>query len=154
MIKYDAGLFDGEGSFIITAYRRKNWRTGFSIWPSISLTINAYKGKAILEKLQEKFGGHIHSIYIDKGHLGKLPLVEWTLSSLDECERFAKTIQPHLIIKFDDCVVFRKIVKLVKAKRHYTKEGLLEILKLRENLNLYKRSRFWTFKRVKNELIV
>ncbi|GAI79531.1 unnamed protein product, partial [marine sediment metagenome] len=46
----------------------------------------------------------------------------------------------------------RNIIKLIKAKNHYTKEGLIKIVKLRENLNLTKRSRFWTLKKVKEEL--
>lgn len=150
MIKYDAGLVDGEGSFIISFSRRQRSPVGFLVAPSISMAL--FNAGRVLAEFKRRFGGEIHPIHKQESHLGKLPMDEWTLCGRDICKNFAESIAPHLIIKRGDCQIFLKILKLMSEGEHYTKEGILKIARLRKGLNKYRQSRVWTLEKIEREL--
>lgn len=144
-LDYLAGIFDGEGSFIISLSRRRNSPVGFLVAPMVSLSM--FNGDSILLRLREQFGGHINPTSLRSNGFSKLPLPEWNLCGRAS-RSFAKRIVSRLTIKRKDCETFLKIHKLMADGFHYTKDGFLQIVKLRETLNKT-RSRFWTLEKIK-----
>lgn len=148
-MKYRAGLFDGEGSFIVSFSKRKKSPVGFLIAPSVSMAL--FNAGEVLTEFKRRYGGNIHPIYKQESHLGKLPMDEWTLCGR-ACRYFVESLYPHLFVKRKDCEIFLKILRLMSEGVHYTKEGVLQIARLRQNLNRYNQCRIWTLEKIENEL--
>lgn len=94
-LSYLAGLIDGEGTFIINYYRRKNptHKNQKGHWYArCSIHMQGKKSFHLLREIQEKYGGTLHKR--EKGNN------DWTL---DFCSRKAtklmKKLLPYLQLK-------------------------------------------------------
>ncbi len=129
---YFAGFVDGEGSFNVSLRKRNDSKVQWQV----ILTFNvSQKDITVLALLKHHLGcgridhrkDGVHQ-YIVQNHTA---LKEKVIPFFDRFGFLSGT-------KKRNYSLFSKIAKLVFANQHLTSEGLLEIVKLREDLNLGK----------------
>ena len=112
---YVAGLFDGEGSISIVAYRKVrksgNVTRGHVLTVAIS---NTHRG--ILEQIRTQFGGAIHSYGPSVGQIhGKKRVSKWVGQSLIG-SRFLRTVRSELVIKAAEADVALEFQALIDQR--------------------------------------
>lgn len=133
---YFAGLFDGEGCFMVNFNKSKG---GISIVPRIKITST---NKEITELLKERLGGGTYPYNDKKLKVGYSPGYGWYVSSFREIERIVHLIDQKLTIKRDELKIFKEILKIIKNKRvergiarkGFSKDEVLKIAELRDKL--------------------
>lgn len=128
------GFTEGEGAFMITVRKwdGKRWRPrfGLQITPYFEVTQN---DREVLEKVRVFFG---------VGKVGKTPAPPWKayryyVSNIREIlviRRFFKNSQFHSK-KGKAFEIWSSILDMMLRGEHYTKEGLLTILRMRDSMN-------------------
>lgn len=129
---YITGFVDGEGSFKISIYKKKECKTGWWISPSFVLEVHE-KDANILYQIKSYFD--VGSISIRKSN-GQ---VIYTVASVKDLEQkiiphFVK--YPLLTKKWGDFILFCSAVNLIIQKKHLSLEGIEEIISIRASLNL------------------
>jgi len=120
---YVTGFVDGEGCFCVSFSPKRSFKTGWEVRPSFSLSQDK-KSRDILFKLKEFFGcGEIRPSKRDNTY-------KYEVRSLDN---LIEKIIPHFekyplqTSKRKDYIIFKKVVFLMREKKHLSVEGIKEI---------------------------
>ena len=129
---YITGFVDGEGSFKISIYKKKECKTGWWISPSFVIEVHE-KDANILYQIKSYFDVGNISIRKSNGQ------VIYTVASVKDLEQkiiphFVK--YPLLTKKWEDFMLFCSAVELIIQKKHLSLEGIKEIISVRASMNL------------------
>jgi len=129
---YVTGFVDGEGCFLISFSLRSKMKLGIEVRPSFSVSQHK-RSKYIIFFLQQFFRcGGVRFSKKDQNY-------KFEVRNITE---LVKVIIPHFIkyplmtSKKDEFERFAKICKLIYSNHHLSREGLGEIIKLSEKLNV------------------
>jgi len=133
---YIAGLIDGEGSFVIRMSKDKKAR--YKVRTQLCLTIHMSSIATQLLKDVHKtikcgklyYGNDFGALGID---------VSLTIFGIKEInEKLIPFLDKHPpILKKDDYKIFKRAAKMLYNKEHQTREGIKELLRLRNRINIY-----------------
>jgi hypothetical protein len=118
-------FFDAEGTFIISIFRRTNFKVGWQVKPNIKISLHI-KDLHLLQKIQAFFCG-IGVIY--KASYGQSAYFE-----VRSFEDLTAVIIPHfykyhlLTPKRADFILFKSVIELMSRKEHQTPVGLQKIV--------------------------
>ena len=126
---YFSGFVDGEGSFNVALIPRKEYRFGWKIY----LTFNvAQKDPTTLKLMREYFG---------TGRLEQRKDGVWNYS-INDFKSLKGIVIPFFErypflseLKKENFSIFKKIVKIIGEDGHFTKDGLEQVINLRETIN-------------------
>jgi len=134
------GFTDGEGCFTVSCINNLTTKFGKQIFPEFVITQSS-KSLEVLEEIQKFFG--CGSIVLNKRydnhreHLYKF------------CVRSISELDSEIIPFFDkfqlktsknnDFKIFRKIIKMMKAKKHFSEKGFNQILQFASEMNRKKK---------------
>lgn len=112
-VSYFAGLFDGEGSFVIqVGVRNGNGKEKNKyIWFAPRMAVTLKYGTTVLYEMHKHFDGHIYNY--------KEGIVRWQLTKYEECLRMAKLLCPYLRIKQTIAKRFIRALELFPEKGNY-----------------------------------
>ena len=156
-IGWVVGFVDGEGCFTIHLVKqpdrpdRKGYRTGFQVGHEF-VVVQGAKSLKSLERLKDFFG--VGTICINRRHDNhKEDLYRYSVAKRDH---ILDVIIPFFgqyqlrTEKQKDFRIFTQCVKLIKAGKHLTFQGLIEIVKLMEKMN-HKKKRTELIKILRNQ---
>lgn len=128
-----SGLFDAEGSFVVTILKNSRYKTGWNVQARIQIKMHE-KDRVLIQSIQNFFGGIGYvSSHNNRG------TVEFRVSTLND---IINKIIPHfdnyplITQKYSDYVIFKQIALLMLNKEHNSTVGLQKIVTLRASLNL------------------
>jgi hypothetical protein len=124
------GLVDGEGSFMILFTPNSKFNTNWEVRPSFALSLKMVD-KNILLGLKDYFNcGNLPFCKTDSTY-------KYEVRSLQDlhCRVIPHFDKYPLLIKRKEFLVFRKVVFLMKAKKHLMSDGLKEISRLVSSIN-------------------
>ncbi len=126
---YFAGFVDGEGSFMLKFRPRPDFATGWKV----SLTFNvSQKDELILSLLKRHLAcGAI----FNKGGGVWMYEVNNVVSLRDHVVPFFRRFHFLSRKKKRDFATFRKMLDLILGESHKTRDGIIELLRLRRNMN-------------------
>ncbi len=123
------GFTDGEGSFIISFFRHPRVQYGIEVRAGFSIT---QYDLDILMKIHDFFGfGTIAPLHKKSGFYYSVASIKDCLALVDFFDS-----NPLLSKKLDDYKIWKECVLKIKNLEHRTSNGILEIAKLREKMNL------------------
>jgi len=132
------GFTDGEGCFSISFSLRSKMKFGIEVRPSFSISQHK-RNKEIIIFLHEFFKcGGVRFSKRDQNY-------KFEVRSIND---LMKIIIPHFekyplqTSKKDDFQKFQQICELIYSNQHLNKEGLMEILKLSEGVNVSAKKKF------------
>jgi len=132
---YIAGFIDGEGSFSVSINRHKTLRSGIEIKPEFEMELRA-DDREILERIVITMGcGKIYDCSYER--YGWYPHVKLKITSAREMEeKFFPFLDkyPLQAKKKKTYKLFKKIVLLMRKKKHLTENGLLKITEIRNEM--------------------
>lgn len=137
------GFVDGEGCFSVSIHKNHIMTLGWQVVPEFVVTQGEKSLKA-LKKLQDFF--RVGSIFVNnRKDNHREPIYRYCVRSIKELEQI---IIPFFEVnnlqtsKQNDFQNFKKILSLIKQRRHLNNEGLKEIAILVELMNHKKPSVF------------
>lgn len=137
------GLVDGEGCFSISIIKNKTTKTGWQVFPELVVTQGA-KSSTALNQLRNFFG--CGKIFVNQRYDNhKENLYRFCVRRLDDLEaKIIPFFTEHRLktAKRESFKKFVEAIRLIKAKRHLSLEGLSEIARLAESINRQKVPRF------------
>lgn len=125
------GFVDGEGSFMLSIYKREDVKSGFHLTATFAITLHE-KDTVLLYSIKSYFGvGEVRTF-------AKNGTVTYSVSVLKDLANviipfFLK--YPLLTQKGADFLLFKSIVELMSNKEHLNPEGLRKILSFKAALN-------------------
>lgn len=137
------GFTDGEGCFSVSLLKNKTSKNGWQVFPEFVIT----QGKKSLPAL-EIFLNYFQcgKIFVNKRYDNhKEHLYKYCIRSTNDLlERVIPFFEKHQLktYKQNDFMIFSKIMKMIKEKKHLTNKGIVKIAKLIEQMNRKKKSRF------------
>ena len=112
------GFVDGEGSFKIGIVENKNYKTGFHIWLSLSISLHV-RDRALLEKLQLTLG---------VGRIGKhdSESIQLQVTSIKEIKKIIEHFDkfPLKTKKIADYKLWKEVYNLIINNEHHTIKGI------------------------------
>ncbi len=126
---YIAGFADGEGSFNVSLKKRNDYKDQWKLTASFNIS---QKDRTILAFIKKQIGcGSLRErkdgvIYYEVTNINAL---------YEKVIPFFKRFKFLSARKKKNFSIFAKIVEKMYKKEHLTREGFLEIVRLRENLN-------------------
>ncbi|MEK7083281.1 MAG: LAGLIDADG family homing endonuclease [Patescibacteria group bacterium] len=126
---YFAGFADGEGSFNVSLRKKADYGVGWQLCPSFNIS---QKDPTVL---------FLFKRYLKCGTLRKRPdgVMYYEVLSIDMLWKtvipFFEKFQFLSSSKKTNFSIFRKIMQLMYERKHLTREGFNEILRLREIIN-------------------
>lgn len=141
-----AGFIDGEGSVCVSIKRHKNGKFGFLLDPEFFIYQHKER-KSILEFAKLYFG--TGRIYPKPGNEDVLVFTIDSRKSL--LEKVIPFIDKYMIYstKKEDYIKFKQIVISLEKKKHWNKEGMIELVNIAYSMNMNGKQR----KRPKEEVI-
>lgn len=124
------GFCDGESYFNVSISKNPKIKVGWAI--KLSFGINLHKkDQELLEKIQVYFNDI--GVIADRGR----NVTKFTVTSLTDLEVVISHFDRYPLItqKLADYILFKQVVDLVKCKKHFTPEGLKEIVNLKASIN-------------------
>jgi len=153
---YIAGLFDGEGSLCVGIHGRRQGFCGFGFYHHIAIGLSAWDTSVLYEirdfLLEQGIRCTAHRYKINQE--GRLPHRDvLTIGSFDSLIRFCEIIGNKVFVRKENvsqCLkVLRRMKEINATGTWYTKEELLEIAKMIEQLpEVSRRRRRWSYKRL------
>lgn len=133
------GLIVGEGSFSILLQFEDERRLGVAVRGKFDLRLHE-ENQYLLKYLHES---------TELGYISYVsPFVNYRITSLDECLELERWIENNLeksifkqTAKYESFVKWGECLSMIEERKHLTKDGLLEIAKLRDNMNRDQRGR-------------
>lgn len=128
--KYLAGFVDGEGCFYVGFGKREDLPLKWQILTEFRLSQNP-SGKNILEAFSKKLGCGI----IKRNHPKNIKDKTWVLVVKNRDDLNYKIIpffQKNILYsqKWQDFLIFKQVLRLIKLKRHLNKKGFSQIVNL------------------------
>lgn len=149
------GLVDGEGSFTIQFQNFPAMRLGFEARPIFIVNLDS-KDREILELMRDFFGFGVVKTYERGGdYKGIGKACYYKVTNLKDCLEIMKFFRKYPLRskKRKDFEMWCECLFMIIDKKHLNKEGLLQISKIRENMNLDKKNRYSnTFEFVKKTI--
>ena len=135
---YLSGYADGEGCFCVSINRSRRHKFGWEVRPSFSVSQNRDRSN-VLEIFQQHLGcGSIRPDNSDKTLKFEVRSInDLTTKVINHFEEY-----PLLSDKKLDFERFADICRMMQFKKHLTKEGLQEILKLASEINRNGKKKF------------
>ena len=143
---YISGFSDGEGSFNISIRKHPGYKLG---WKT-SLTFNvSQKGKISLELIKSTFKSGYVRERVDNLHYFEIVDFQKIICLvIPFFERFKLKSE-----KKEDFKIFKKVANLMKEGKHLTRQGLMEILALRDPMNRGGKKRRFDSQRIITSLL-
>lgn len=135
-VSWISGFTDGEGCFSIAVIKNKTTKFGTQIFPEFVIT-QGEKSLPVLEKIKKFF--KCGKIFINKRYDNHNEnLYRFCVRSLDDLN--FKIIPffenyPLQTYKRNDFKIFKKVIKMMKNKRHLNPQGRSTIIGLIESMN-------------------
>lgn len=153
VLSYIAGFLDGDGCINVQLVRRKDYRLGYQIRPSITF-FQKQKHRAFLEWLQSVLGAG--SIRERKDGMSEYGVVD-----VKSVERILTQLKPYIRLKQKQCDLMLEIVAELKYSAHLSPQDFLTLARkvdVFEELNASKKrtiksSQVAEFMRVQHILI-
>ncbi|OGM90119.1 hypothetical protein A2597_02525 [Candidatus Woesebacteria bacterium RIFOXYD1_FULL_46_19] len=134
---YVAGFVEGEGTFYVGIVPSKETKTGWQVIYFFKVSQNP-QGRVILEAIKKRFDcGYIKANSQTDPTDKSLAFVVRDLVSLRD--KVIPFFEGKLFIKRIVFEKFKKIIKIVSAKKHLTKNGMKEVLDISYDMNTGKR---------------
>ena len=137
------GFTDGEGCFSVSLIRNATTKSGWQIFPEFVIT-QGKKSLSALKEFQNYFG--CGNIFVNKRYDNHHePLYRFCIRSIKDLSNLIiPFFQQNRLktAKYNDFVIFAKIVQKMINKEHYSENGMRKIAYLIEQMNRKKRSRF------------
>ena len=137
------GFTDGEGCFSVSFIKNKTSKNGWQIFPEFVITQGA-KSLPALEIFENYF--QCGKIYVNKRYDNhKEYLYRYCVRSIGELQtKIIPFFQKHRLktYKYNDFVIFVKILGLMNKRKHLDQRGAIQIAKLVEKMNRKKSSQF------------
>ena len=128
---YLSGYADGEGCFCVSINKSKRHNFGWEVRPSFSVSQNRNRANVLKMFKQHLECGAIRPDNSDRTLKFEVRSVnDLTAKVIRHFEKY-----PLLSSKRSDFDKFANVCRIMQAKRHLTKEGLQEILKLASGIN-------------------
>ena len=132
---YLSGFIDGEGCFYVGIVPAKSNRLGWQVICEFRVSQNP-KGKSILDEIKKELGCG----YIKPNHPGNTrdkTLVYMVRNRNELREKVVPFFKknPLRTGKREDLEKFVKVLKLVQKKKHFSREGILEIVDIAYSMN-------------------
>lgn len=149
LFNYFAGFVEGEGCFSVSIKRHSQMRYGWVVDPMFSI----YQHRNNI-KILELFKNEFHCGYI----VSKYSKPDIMVYVVDNRRHLEEKIVPFfnkyrlLGTKWEDFLIFSKIVSLMSQKKHLEKEGLVEIVKLAFQMNQQGKGRKYSAEQIVSEL--
>jgi len=132
---YISGFIDGEGSFSISINRHKTLKSGIEIKPEFEIELRADDLK-ILERIVKTIGcGRIYDCSYER--YGWYPHAKLKITSAREMEEIFFPFldkYPLQAKKKKTYELFKKIVLMVRKKKHLTEKGIMRIIEVRNQM--------------------
>lgn len=123
--EYFSGLFDGDGS----AYLSLSVSPHKHLDVAPRLKIKLKNGEELLRLICKKYGGTVSEQ--KKSHM-----IIWQIHTLSDVERVTDVLLQHCIIKRPQLLLLKYVViPTIKNKEHLTREGMLKLIEIHEQLN-------------------
>ncbi len=123
------GFVDGEGCFHVSLNRHPEMTAGYQVLPEF-VVVQHERDQQVLMALKRFFKAGV----VRSNHGDRCCLRIRKLESLQQvCDFFSR--HPLRTKKSVDFVKFRRIVHLVRQKRHLSREGLLEVVDIASTMN-------------------
>lgn len=145
---YVAGFVDGEGSFSVATINHPTQKLGWMVNPCFQV-YQHQRHRVVLEMLQEVF--KTGSIYRKSGiH----PVLNF---SIDSRRNLIEKVIPFfdrypLITKQEEYQKFRVIVLGMERREHWTKEGLIQMIRLAYSMNQQGKGRKYTLEYILQDI--
>ena len=137
------GFTDGEGCFSVSFIKNKTSKSGWQIFPEFVITQGA-KSLPALEIFKNYF--ECGKIYVNKRYDNhKEYLYRYCVRSINELQtKIIPFFKKHKLktYKYNDFILFVKILSLMSKGKHLTPSGAVQIAKLVEKMNRKKVSQF------------
>lgn len=119
------GFVDGEGCFSISIFKNRTSKYGWQILPEFVVT-QSEDSLSVLEEMKNYFNcGHI---FINKRYDNhRKHLYRYCVRKISDLDTIIIPFfnqYPLLTMKQNDFLLFSEVINLLKAKIHYSKEGL------------------------------
>lgn len=149
LFNYLAGFVEGEGCFSVSIKPHKQMKFGWVVDPMFSI----YQHKKN-RKVLDLFQSEVHCGYIvsKNGKPGVLVYIVDNRRTLEEIIIPFFSKYKLLGTKWDDFLIFRKIIFMMGEKKHLEKDGLIEIIKLAFQMNQCGRGRKYTAEQIISSL--
>ena len=122
---YLVGLVDGEGCFSISIKQQQTTRFGIVVDPVFHV-VQHKDHKVVLEILKRV----LHCGRLEVKH-GQDNLMQFVVDNRKQLiEKVIPFFKKHkLIVKSDDFLKFAEIVQMLEQKKHFTRDGLIDLVK-------------------------
>lgn len=141
------GFIEGEGSFSITTVE-KNTKMSKALQVGCVLQVsNVERDRGGVEFIRNIFSGTItfksKDAWVKRGLVNAQNQVCWKMQSINDCINFCDLVKEYKwkTTKGNNFLIWKKAVDLIHSQKHLEKEGLIELLKLREELIGYPRNK-------------
>ena len=123
------GFVDGEGCFYVGFNRHEEMSAGYQVLPEFRV-VQHKRDVQVLHGLKRFFGAGV----VRQNHDDRYEL---RIRKLDALERVVAFFEKHPLQtkKQIDLKRFARVVRLMKAKEHLTREGLVKILEIAASMN-------------------
>jgi LAGLIDADG endonuclease len=145
-----AGFVEGEGSVCVSLKKHKNGKFGYLIDPEFFLYQHKLR-KGILELAQRVFGtGRIYPKADNSSVLvfaidARKSLLEKVVPFFNKYMRYSS--------RAGDLNKFERIIRDLEKKKHWTKDGMIEIVRLAYSMNMDGKQRRRDINEVINEIL-
>lgn len=133
--QYVVGFVDGEGSFSVSIYRDEAMRNKIFVRPEFEIEVRA-DDREILKRIQKTLGcGKIYKCNYER--YGWYPHVKYKVSRLDEISEVLIPFLEKYPLQAKKAKIFYYFKQIIRKRmngKHLTKEGVEEIIKLRDKI--------------------
>ncbi|MGB9774679.1 MAG: LAGLIDADG family homing endonuclease [Bacteroidota bacterium] len=135
------GFVDGEGCFYVSVQSHPEMTAGYQVLPEF-VVVQHMRDIQILYALKRFFQGGVVRVNHDDRY-------SYRIRKLEQLERICEFFMTHPLKtkKNIDFKKFRKIILMMKEKKHLTKEGLKKIIDLALQMNTTERPALEKIKR-------
>jgi len=122
------GLADGEGSFFIAIWKHSKMKLGVALRPEFSINMHK-REKPTLDFIKNKLKMGTTNKYKN--------FVSFRVTAFNDCLRLSEFFNKNRLLtkKVGDFKLWTDCIEKMKKKEHLTKDGIIEIAKIRDKMN-------------------
>lgn len=149
LFNYFAGFVEGEGCFSVSIKPHKQMKFGWVVDPMFSIYQHK-KNRRILELFQNEM--HCGYIVSKQGKPDVLVYIVDNRRTIEE--KIIPFFNKYKLLgtKWNDFLIFQKIIFMMGEKKHLEREGLIEIIKLAFQMNQQGKGRKYTAEQIISSL--
>ena len=125
-LDYIAGFFDGDGYTSLGFSKAAGCRYGFYIRMEIGISQSRNQPRNIPKEISDYLG---FGKYREHGFMRTV-----CFRNFAEIDRFIRLFKTRVLMKRGAMSLLERALGVLRSHRHYTKDGLLELLQIREEL--------------------